>query len=135
MITTKRNVKLKKNIILSQFLVEWIEQNENEEQEFEQCKNYDELNMKIQKIEAASIVAKSQYEIERQKLLEALKKLKDEKRKNNHNISELKDTIMSLKGTNAFLEKVNENLKVTLLNRGKKSGIDNVSIPFINNNV
>lgn len=76
------------------------------------------------------MVTKSQYEVERQKLLAAIKKLNDDKRKNMHDISELKGTIMSLNGTNAFLEKVNANLKVTLHNRGRDSGNDNVSVIF-----
>lgn len=134
LITTKRNVKLRKNTIPSQFLVECIEQEENDGHEFQRFENCDELNIKIQKIEAEAMVTKSQYEIERQKHLQVIKKFNDDKKKNMHDTIEMKNTIMSLKGTNAFLEKVNANLKETLHNRGKDSGNDNVSIIFICNN-
>lgn len=125
LIKTKRVVKLKKSVIPSQFFVEYIEQIKTEEQKNDRCHNCEELIIKIQEQEP-------KFEIERFKLLDVIKKLKNDKMNNLDHIRKLKDNVMGLNGKNVFLEKMNANLKANLLCSDRNSGNNNVS-KFLDN--
>lgn len=133
-IKTKREVKLKKSVIPSQFFVECIEQTESEEQNHDRCDNCEALNLKIQTIEAVAMVKQSQFEIERFKLLDVITKLKNDKMKNSDHIKKLNVNIKTLNGRNVFLEKTNANLKAHLLHSERNSENNNVS-KFLNNGI
>lgn len=100
-------MKLKKCVVPTQFFVE-ISEHLEKEQVLDRCSDCKELRKQIQTLHL-------QAEVVRTKQNETLKKIRDVGKKNTKIINELRDIIAGLQGEKSYLEKVNKNLKESLL--------------------